>query len=99
MPYIIAEAGVNHNGSPELAHKLIDAAVFAGADAIKFQTFKTENLVTRTAPKADYQKRTTGNGQGQFEMFKALELNKSVYFELLEHARKSSFTELAVYKR
>ena len=54
--FIIAEAGVNHNGSIELAFKLIDAAVEAGVDAVKFQTFKAENLVTKSADKADYQK-------------------------------------------
>lgn len=93
--YIIAEAGVNHNGSLELAHKLIDAAVFAGADAVKFQTFKAENIVTKTAPKAEYQKKTTGNEQGQFEMLKALELDESVYFELLEHAKNSKIDFLS----
>ena len=55
--FIIAEAGVNHNGSIELAYKLIDIAVEAGADAVKFQTFKAENLVTKSADKADYQDR------------------------------------------
>ena len=57
--FIIAEAGVNHNGSIELAKKLIDVAVDAGADAVKFQTFKAENLVSKNAQKADYQKQTT----------------------------------------
>ena len=57
--FIIAEAGVNHNGSIELAKQLIDVAVEAGVDAVKFQTFKTEHLVSKNAQKADYQKETT----------------------------------------
>lgn len=72
--FIIAEAGVNHNGDINIAKKLIDAALEAGADAVKFQTFKTENLVTKGAPKAQYQKETTGGGN-QYEMLKRLELN------------------------
>ncbi|TGA97410.1 N-acetylneuraminate synthase [Sporolactobacillus shoreae] len=72
--FIIAEAGVNHNGDVNTAIRLIDAAKEAGADAVKFQTFKAENLVTREAPKAKYQKSTTGSGN-QFDMLKALELS------------------------
>ncbi|MFT8872858.1 MAG: N-acetylneuraminate synthase [Sporolactobacillus sp.] len=72
--FIIAEAGVNHNGDVELAMKLIEAAKNAGADAVKFQTFRAENLVTRDAPKADYQTKTTGSG-GQYDMLKKLELS------------------------
>lgn len=72
--FIIAEAGVNHNGNINLAKKLVDKACEAGVDAIKFQTFKAENLVTKEAPKAEYQKNTTGNGS-QFEMLKKLELS------------------------
>ena len=64
--FIIAEAGVNHNGDINIAKKLIDKAVEAGVDAIKFQTFKADNLVTKEAPKADYQKDTTGDGS-QYE--------------------------------
>ena len=60
--YIIAEAGVNHNGSLDLACRLVDAAKAAGADCIKFQTFRAQNLVSRNAGKADYQKDTTGDG-------------------------------------
>lgn len=72
--FIIAEAGVNHNGDINIARKLVDAAMEAGADAVKFQSFKAENLVTKKAPKADYQKETTGNGN-QYEMLKKLELS------------------------
>ncbi|WP_242865963.1 N-acetylneuraminate synthase [Desnuesiella massiliensis] len=72
--FIIAEAGVNHNGDINIAKKLVDAAFEAGVDAVKFQSFKAENLVTNKAPKADYQKETTGNGN-QYEMLKSLELS------------------------
>ncbi len=73
--FIIAEAGVNHNGSIELAKKLIDVAVEAKVDAVKFQTFKAENLVSKNAQKADYQKETTNKEESQFDMIKKLELD------------------------
>jgi N,N'-diacetyllegionaminate synthase len=72
--FIIAEAGVNHNGDITLARKLVDAAVATGADAVKFQTFKTEALLLGSAPKAAYQKKTTSAIESQFEMVKRLEL-------------------------
>lgn len=82
--YIIAEAGVNHNGSEALALKLIDAAVAAGADAVKFQTFKAESLVNRSARKAGYQRKQTGEG-GQFEMLRALELSYDTHRNLADY--------------
>lgn len=81
---IIAEAGVNHNGSEKLAHQLIDAAVAAGADVVKFQTFKAEKLVTRQARKAAYQQARTGGGE-QFAMLKALELSDDAHRRLAAH--------------
>ncbi|MGF6995087.1 N-acetylneuraminate synthase [Paraburkholderia sp. GAS32] len=84
---VIAEAGVNHNGSLDLAHRLVDVAAQAGADFVKFQTFRTEALVTRTAQKADYQKRTTGHTETQFEMLKKLELDENAFRELAAYAK------------
>ena len=81
--FIIAEAGVNHNGDILIAMKLIDAAVSAGADAVKFQTFKTENVVSQIAPKAQYQKETGGPNESQFDMLKKLELDIDAHKTLL----------------
>ena len=86
--YIIAEAGVNHNGSVRLAKRLIDVAVNAGADAVKFQTFRAEALVTLAMPKAAYQRRDRASGFTQFEMLKKLELNGRDHKELYRHAKK-----------
>lgn len=85
--YIIAEAGVNHNGSLDLAKQLVDVAVSAGADAVKFQTFKTSNLVSKKAEKADYQKKATAADESQFEMIKKLELSEDMHHELLAYCK------------
>lgn len=82
---IIAEAGVNHNGSAELAFRLVDAAVEAGAHIVKFQTFKAEKLVTKDAPQAAYQKRNIGEDSGQFAMLKKLELDDAVFRDLIRY--------------
>lgn len=86
--YIIAEAGVNHNGDINLAYKLIDAAKECGVDCVKFQTFKTENLVTKTAKKADYQVENTKNNDSQFAMLKKLELSFDEFRSLKEYCDK-----------
>ena len=83
--FIIAEAGVNHNGDMDLAHKMIDVAAQAGADAVKFQSFVTEDLVTPQAQKAEYQAETTGQNSGQFAMLKKLELSGGQQAELKSH--------------
>lgn len=73
--FIIAEAGDNHNGNFDLALQLVDKAAEAGADCVKFQTFVTENVISKFAEKADYQKQTTGENESQYEMVKKLELS------------------------
>jgi len=83
--FIIAEAGVNHNGSIDLAKKLIDVASAAGADAVKFQTFKADNLATKKAQKAVYQKENTDKEESQFDMLKKLELNIEAHKELISY--------------
>lgn len=88
MPtYIIAEAGVNHNGDMNLAKQLIDVAAEAGANAVKFQTFRAEQVVSRHAPKAEYQTRTTNQAESQFEMIRKLELTESNHEMLIAHAQ------------
>lgn len=93
--YIIAEAGVNHNGSIQLAFELIDAAISAGANAIKFQTFKTDNLVTKNASKANYQINNAGDQESAYEMLKKLELNESEFEQLAIYSKKSNIDFLS----
>lgn len=88
--FIIAEAGVNHNGSIKLAKKLIDVAVDAEADAVKFQTFKADKVVTATASKAKYQIENTGTDETQFEMLKRLELSLGAHKELFSYCNKKN---------
>ena len=84
---IIAEAGVNHNGSVDIAKKLIEAASEAGSDLIKFQTFKTESIITKKAEKADYQKNFTEKSESQFKMLKKLELDRTAHEELIQYCK------------
>ena len=83
---IIAEAGVNHNGSIKIAKKLIDVATRSGADFVKFQTFKAEKLVTKSARKADYQQKNIGNDESHFSMLKKYELSREDHIELIEYS-------------
>lgn len=85
---VIAEAGVNHNGSLKMAFDLVDAAVDAGADYVKFQTFKTENLVSKYVKKAEYQERNSSQSKTQYEMLKKLELSNSDFREISDYCRE-----------
>ena len=93
--FIIAEAGVNHNGSIDLAKKLIDVASESGVDAVKFQTFKAENLVSKNAQKADYQKQTTDKNESQFDMIKKLELDVDTHKELMVYCKSKNIMFLS----
>lgn len=86
--FVIAEAGVNHNGDVALAHKLVEVAASTGADAVKFQYFITEELITPNAPKAEYQVQTTKKPGSQYEMLKGLELSTHEQAELKEHCEE-----------
>lgn len=86
---IIAEAGVNHNGSMQIAKKLVDKAAEAGVDIIKFQTFKSEKLVSKAAKQAEYQQRNIGKGdEGQLAMLKKLELSVESHHELIRYCKE-----------
>lgn len=93
--FIIAEAGVNHNGSVALAKKLIDVAVNSGADAVKFQTFKADKLVSKNAEKAEYQKETTDKHESQYDMIKKLELDMQTHIELMAYCEKKNILFLS----
>lgn len=95
--FFIAEAGVNHNGSIDLGKKLIDIAVDAGADAVKFQTFKTENIITPEAPKSTYHIETTGADKEQswFELLKTQEMSKDMHIELIDYCNNRSIIFLS----
>ena len=93
--FIIAEAGVNHNGDINIAKKLVDEAVLAGADAVKFQTFKAENLVCRNASKAEYQLDTTDKDETQFDMLKKLELTEKMHVELINYCQNKDIMFLS----
>jgi N,N'-diacetyllegionaminate synthase len=92
---VIAEAGVNHNGSLEMALKLVDAAVEARVDVVKFQTFKSEEVVTPLAPKADYQLRNTGETESQLDMIRKLELPDEAFRTIQAHCRERGITFLS----
>ena len=87
--FIIAEAGVNHNGSIEMARRLVDVAVEAEADAVKFQTFKAERLVAPHAAKAEYQTHTTDPGESHLEMLRSLELSLEMHVDLMSYCREN----------
>ena len=93
--FIIAEAGVNHDGDVAEAHRLVDAAADIGADAVKFQTWRTELLVRPGAPKAEYQQRQDGPDDDQFAMLKRLELPETAWSELADHSRERGIVFLS----
>jgi N-acetylneuraminate synthase/N,N'-diacetyllegionaminate synthase len=92
--FVIAEAGVNHNGDLERAKEMIDTAAGLGADAVKFQTFRAEKLVTRTAEKAEYQEKSSGSGT-QYDMLKRLELTDRAFYELSAYSKQRSIIFLS----
>ncbi len=93
--YVIAEAGVNHNGDADMARQLVDAAAKAGADGVKFQTFRAESLASAKAPKAQYQIETTGGGESQLDMLRRLELSAQDHHALVHHCREKGIDFLS----
>lgn len=93
--FIIAEAGDNHNGNFDLALRLVDEAVYAGADCVKFQTFKTEEVISKYAEKADYQKLSTGDIENQFDMVKKLELPFEQFREISAYCKNKGILFLS----
>ena len=93
--FIIAEAGVNHNGSLELAKRLVDAASDAKCDAVKFQTFKADKLVSVNAEKAEYQKETTGSDESQLDMIRKLELSEEDHYVLKKYCEEKGILFLS----
>ncbi len=93
--FIIAEAGVNHNGNMNIAKEMIDIAVEAGVDAVKFQSFKTDKLILKNIEKAPYQKDTTNSAETQYEMLKKLEMKKEQTGELIEYCKKKNIIFLS----
>jgi N,N'-diacetyllegionaminate synthase len=92
---IIAEAGVNHNGSIELAKKLIDVAAEAGADYVKFQTFKADKIISKHADKAEYQKSSTNNNESHHSMIKKLELDYQMHIDLIDYSNTNGIKFLS----
>jgi len=88
--FIIAEAGINHNGSLKLAKKLVDISIKVGADAVKFQTFKAENVISVFTNKLNYQKNNIKDKQSQLEMLKSVELSDQNYIELYRYCKKKN---------
>jgi len=85
--FVVAESGVNHNGDVAIAKEMVDVAAKAGADAVKFQTFKAEKMISKFAPKAEYQRKTTDENESQFEMVKKLELDQCAHKELIAYCQ------------
>lgn len=92
---VIAEAGINHNGDISMAKDMVDEAVAAGADAIKFQTYKTQDLVTKTAKKAKYQIENTGSADSQYAMLKELEFSPEAFRELYSYCAQKNILFLS----
>ena len=93
--FIIAEVGINHNGDLSVAKRMIDVAKEAGADAVKFQTFKAERMISKNAAKTEYQKQAIEKDETQFEMIRKLELDKAAHKELIAYCKKKNIIFLS----